>query len=201
MFKRLKKKKASSTGVHEESITGQIFLIRGRKVMLSPHLAELYGVPTKVLVQAVRRNLERFPDDFMFQLSWEEAQSLRTQIVTLNQDEESSVHETNYSRSKIVTLKQGTNIKYQPYAFTEQGIAMLSSVLRSRRAVQVNIAIMRTFVKLKEAFASQKEILHKLSELERQVKGHEAALTEVFEAIRSLIIQEEKPKSKIGFCP
>ncbi|MGH7889383.1 MAG: ORF6N domain-containing protein, partial [Thermodesulfobacteriota bacterium] len=118
-----------------------IFSIRGHRVMLSAHLAELYGVKTKALLQAAKRNADRFPDDFMFQLTWEEAEGLRSQFVTLKDGA---------SRSQIVTLKKGQNIKYLPYAFTEQGVAMLSSVLKSRRAIRMNIAIMRAFVRLKQ---------------------------------------------------
>ena len=129
----------------------KIFYIRGQKVMLSPHLAELYDVPTKVLLQAVTRNLERFPDDFMFQLTWEEVDPLRSQIVTLKS---SGIKNP---RSQIVTLESGANIKFLPYAFSEQGIAMLSSVLRSKRAIAVNIAIMRAFV-IDLSFANDKSL-------------------------------------------
>ena len=129
----------------------KIFYIRGQKVMLSLHLAELYGVPTKVLLQAVKRNLERFPDDFMFQLTWEEVDPLRSQIVTLKS---SGVKNP---RSQFVTLESGANIKFLPYAFSEQGIAMLSSVLRSKRAIAVNIAIMRAFV-IDLSFANDKSL-------------------------------------------
>lgn len=149
--------------------------------MLSPHLADLYNVKTKVLVQSVRRNAERFPDDFMFQLTWEEAQS---------------------SRSQFVTLKQGRNIKYLPYAFTEQGVAMLSGVLNSQRAIQVNIAIMRTFVKLKDILSNHKELAYKLDELERKIEKHDEDIRTIFEAIRQLMIPPpEKPKRRIGFHP
>ncbi len=122
-----------------EIIERKIFLIQGQKVMLSTHLAELYGVEVRALIQAAKRNVDRFPEDFMFQLNWEEAQSLRSQFVTLNKEDIRS------SRSQIVILKKGQNIKFLPYAFTEQGVAMLSSVLHSKRAVQVNIAIMPAY--------------------------------------------------------
>ncbi len=113
--------------------------------MLSIHLAKLYGVATKVLLQAVKRNKERFPEDFMFQLTWEEVEN---------------------SRSQIVTLKHGRNIKYPPYAFTEQGVSMLSSVLRSKQAIQVNIAIMRAFVRLREILLTHKDLAAKIEVLE-----------------------------------
>src|SRR5215213_1292305 len=135
-------KKSTPAGrlvVPVEVIARRIYLIRGQKVMLDFDLAELYEVPTKVLNQAVRRNLSRFPEDFMFRLTKEEAESLRSQIVTSNEG----------LRSQSVTLKEGRGgRRYLPYAFTEQGVAMLSSVLKSERAVEVNIAIMRTFVQL-----------------------------------------------------
>jgi hypothetical protein len=165
------------------SVTGieqKIFYIRGHKVMLDRDLAELYGVPTGRLNEQVKRNLSRFPEDFMFQLTWEEAQ---------------------VSRSQIATLKQGRNIKYLPYAFTEQGVAMLSSVLHSERAIQVNIAIMRTFAKLREILLTHKELAHKLSELEHKVGCHDEAIKAIFEAIRQLMTPPEKPREPIGFRP
>lgn len=177
----------------QDGIVQKIFLIRGHKVMLSIHLAELYGVETKVLMQAVKRNIERFPEDFMFRLSSEEAMALKLQLIDLQAVVK--------SRSQYVTLKQGSNIKYLPYAFTEQGVAMLSSVLRSKRAIQVNIAIMRAFVKLKEFFAMHKELAHKLNELERKVGQHDVEIERIFDAIRALMAVEEKPKRKIGFHP
>ena len=179
----------------------KIFYIRGQKVMLSPHLAELYGVPTKVLLQAVKRNLERFPDDFMFQPTWEEVDPLRSQFVTLKS---SGVKNP---RSQIVTLKQGAHIKFLPYAFTEQGIAMLSSVLRSKRAIAVNIAIMRAFVKIREILMTHKELAAQFRELERKVGTHDQKIAAIFEAIRKLMepppppspVEKEKPKGKMGF--
>lgn len=178
-------KKVVSCSVVED----RIFLLRGHRVMLSPDLARLYEVEQKTLIQAVKRNTERFPDDFMFQLSWDEALTSRSQIVTLNQPIELSV-----------VTKKGANIKYRPYAFTEQGVAMLSSVLRSRRAIQVNIVIMRAFVKLKEILLTHKELAHKLDELERKVQMHDSEIQSVFEAIRRLMEPPpEKPKPRIGF--
>jgi hypothetical protein len=157
-----------------------IYLIHGQKVMLSPDLARLYDVPPKVLIQAVKRNIERFPSDFMFSLSLKEAEA---------------------SRSQIVTLKRGRNIKYAPYAFTEHGVAMLSSVLRSPRAIQINIAIMRAFVKLRETLALHRELAAKLEELDRQVLGHDAQITSIFEAIRVLMAPPKEPPRRIGFRP
>lgn len=156
-------------------IESKIYLIRGKKVMLDRDLAELYGVPTKVLNQAVKRSKDRFPGDFMFQLNKNEAK---------------------VSRSQFVTLKQGQNIKYLPYAFTENGVAMLSSVLRSPRAIQVNIQIMRTFTRLREMIRSHEKIWKKFQELEEKYDGQ---FQKVFEVIRSMVMEDEKPKRKIGF--
>ncbi len=161
-----------------EIITNKILIIRGRKVMLSPDLAELYQVEVRTLIQAVKRNQERFPEDFMFQLTWEEAES---------------------SRSQFVILKKGHNIKYLPYAFTEQGVAMLSSVLKSRKAVLVNIAIMRAFVAIREALVTHKELALKLRELEGKVGNHDKEIRLILEAIQQLLKEEEKPKKEIGF--
>jgi hypothetical protein len=148
--------------------------------MLSQHLAELYGVPVKVLNQAVKRNQERFPDDFVFQLDHKELEILKSQIVTSS---------------------WGGARRALPYAFTEQGVAMLSSVLRSGRAVQVNVAIMRAFVQLRQVLSSHLELAHKLGELERRIEGHDTAIRSLFEAIRQLMAPPapEPPKPEIGF--
>jgi phage regulator Rha-like protein len=172
----------------------KILFIRNQKVMLSLHLAEFYEVPAKVLLQAVKRNIERFPHDFMFQLSWDEVDSLRSQRVTLNSDNEKN------SRSQIVTLKRGTNVKFLPYAFTEQGIAMLSSVLRSQRAIAVNIAIIRAFVTMRQVLATHKELADRLGELERRMGRKDQEVIALFEAIRKLMAPPpEKKKRPIGF--
>ena len=159
--------------------------------MLSPHLAELYGVEPKVLLQAVKRNAERFPSDFMFQLTRQEVTRLRSQIVTLK-----SVGDGR-SRSQIVTLKRGEHIKYPPYAFTEQGVAMLSSVLHSKRAIQVNVDIMRAFVRLRQLLATHADLARKLEELE---KKYDAQFKIVFDAIRQMITGPTvTPRKQIGF--
>jgi len=161
-----------------EMIERKIYLIRGEKVMLSSDLAELYGVETKVLIQAVKRNIERFPKDFMFQLSNKEFSSLRSQIVT----------------------SSWGGRRYLPYAFTEQGVAMLSSVLRSKQAVQVNIAIMRAFVKLREILSSNKELALKLAQLELKMEKHDEEIKLIFDAIRQLMTPPlQIKKRKIGF--
>ncbi len=156
----------------------QIFIVRGQKVMLSMDLAVLYRVEPKVLTQAMTRNIERFPADFMFRLSVEEARSLRSQIVT---------------------LKRGQHIKYAPYAFTEQGVAMLSSVLHSHHAIQVNIAIMRAFVRLREAVALHKELAIELKRLEQKVSGHDAHIRRIFGIIRELTEAPSSEGRRIGF--
>ncbi len=164
--------------IPSELIEQKIFLLRGQKVMLSTDLARLYGVQPKVLLQTVKRNITRFPSDFMFQLTLDEANNVRESSVRL--------------RSQIVTLKRGEHIKHPPYAFTEQGVAMLSSVLKSERAVQVNIAIMRSFVKLREILSTHKE-------LRERVEKHDEQIHLIFEAINQLMIPPEKPKREIGF--
>lgn len=166
--------------VSAERIAQTILIVRGHKVMLDRDLAELYGVQVKVLNQAVKRNIERFPTDFMFQLTMEEAVSLRSQFVTLK-------------------TARGEHRKYAPYVFTEQGVAMLSSVLRSKRAVQVNIEIMRASVRLRQMLASNAELARKLVTLE---KKYDAQFKVVFDAIRELMTPAEpKKKRPIGFAP
>ena len=196
--------------ISAERIERRILLVRGQKVLLDFQLAELYEVPTKALNQAVKRNLERFPDDFMFQLSEEEAdQILRSQTVTSSEGMWSqSVTGSGVSaskptktppnmRSQIVTASEKRNVRFLPYAFTEQGVAMLSSVLRSPRAVQVNIAIMRTFVQLRQLLSSNADLAKKLASLESR---YDQQFKAVFDAIRELM---EPPtaaqKREIGF--
>jgi phage regulator Rha-like protein len=159
-------------------IEQRIFLLRGQKVMLDFHLAELYGVETRALKRAVRRNRDRFPSDFMFVLSEDEYKSLRYHFGT---------------------LKRGAHTKYVPFAFTEQGVAMLSGILRSKRAVQVNIAIMRAFVRLREILATHKDLAHKLEELERRYESRDEQIRSIFEAIRRLMLTPDKPKRRIRF--
>jgi len=156
--------------IPNEVIERKIFLIRGHKVMLSNHLAQLYGVTTSALTQAVRRNIERFPKDFMFLLKREEILNL-SQIVISSK------------------LKHAPNV----YAFTEQGVAMLSSVLHSKKAIHVNIAIMRAFVKLRKILSAHKGLMYKLEELERRIGKHDESIQNIFEAIRQLM---EPPRLK-----
>ncbi|MDP2809306.1 MAG: ORF6N domain-containing protein [Rhodocyclaceae bacterium] len=172
--------------VPSERIAHSILLLRGQKVLLDADLAELYGVPTKVLVQAVKRNLERFPDDFMFQLTNQEFNVLRSQIVTS-------------SSPALETLRWGGR-RSAPYAFTEQGVAMLSSVLSSPQAIAVNIEVMRAFVRLREVLTGNKELATKLGELERKLKGHDQAIAGILDAIRQLMAPPSAPRKRpIGF--
>jgi phage regulator Rha-like protein len=166
--------------IPQETLINRIFLIRGKKVMFDRDLAELYGVETKVLNQAVKRNIERFPADFMFQLNYQETK----------------VWQGYLSRSQFVTLKKGKNIKYSPTVFTEQGVAMLSSVLKSERAVQVNIQIIRTFTKLREILSDNKKLAEKLEGLEQK---YDKKIADIFTVIKHLVVEEMKPKEKMGF--
>lgn len=166
--------------------------------MLDRDLAELYGVSVKALNQAVRRNPDRFPKDFMFQLTWDEARHLRSQTVTLNGESPRP------SRSRIVTSRRGAHQKYLPLAFAEQGVAMLSSVLRSTRAVAVNIEIMRAFVRLREALATDSELARRIDQLEARIEKRLAdqdhAIVEILRAIRQLMSPPAPgPKRRIGF--
>jgi phage regulator Rha-like protein len=189
--------------IPHERIENRIFLIRGKKVMFDSDLAALYGVQTKVLNQAVKRNKKRFPDeDFMFQLTEKEAENFKRVMLqsAISKKEEAGL------RSQIVTLKTGSgkHRKYLPFAFTESGVAMLSSVLNSERAIQVNIKIIKTFTRLRELVASNKELREKLEEMERGVEKrlgvHDAQLKAIFEAIQKLLTPPEEPKkNKIGF--
>jgi len=176
-----------------ERIESQIYLIRGTKVMISTHLAELYQVEPRALIQAVKRNLKRFPEDFMFQLTWDEANLLRSQSVILQEQSNPN------SRSQFVILNWGRNIKYLPYAFTEQGVAMLSSVLRSDRSISVNIEIMRAFVRIRQILATHADLARKLASLE---KKYDAQFKVVFDAIRQLMTPPHpKNKQPIGYIP
>jgi len=195
----------------------KIHEIRGQKVILDFDLAELYDVETKVLNQAVKRNLKRFPLDFMFQLTEKEQNEvLRSQTVTANiQNTDFDFNER--SRSQIVTLnekesdnqfvksmKRGSNIKYSPYAFTEQGIAMLSSVLRSERAIEVNIAIMRVFVEMRKLFLNHQELLIKVGELAEKVGDHDQYIKTLYEYLKSYDEEQKRRlewenRNPIGF--
>ena len=164
--------------VSEYLVAKKIFFIRGQKVMLSTDLAKLYGAEPKALIQAVKRNPERFPPDFMFSLNAGEFANLKSQIVTSS---------------------WGGSRRALPYAFTEYGVAMLSSVLRSKRAIQVNIEIMRAFSRLREVLVSHRALARRLDALEAKVGAQDEKIQAVFNAIRELMKEPEKPKRKIGF--
>ncbi len=164
--------------VPAEQIARNIIVFRDQKVMLAQQLAELYGVPVKALNQAVKRHSDRFPSDFTFQLTADEFDNLKSQIVTSS---------------------WGGVRRALPYAFTEQGVAMLSSVLRSERAAKVNIAIMRAFVKLREVLETNSALAKKFVELEKRIGKHDKEIGAIIEAIRQLMAPPEKPKREIGF--
>lgn len=170
--------------LREENIATLIYFVRGEKVMLDSDLANLYGVETKVLKQAVKRNLGRFPDDFLFLLSKAESDTLWSQFVTIKRG-------------------RGQHSKYLPFAFTEQGVAMLSGVLKSKRAIEVNIAVMRTFVQIRHLLTGNKAIAQKIKGLEaltsKRFDEHDEKFRMIFEAIRQLIQQKNEPREPIGF--
>ena len=163
-----------------ESIEARIVLIRGQKVMLDTDLASLYGVSTKRLNEQVKRNGERFPEDFMFRLSAEETEGLRSQFATSNDG-------------------RGGR-RYRPYAFTEHGAVMLASVLNSKIAVEASLRVVRAFVRLRQTLATHRELATKLAELEARIEAHDDNITAVFEAIRQLMEPVEKPRKRIGFA-
>ena len=170
--------KSTTAVVPKKVIEERIFFIRGQRVMLDKDLAGLYGVETRDLNKAVKRNLDRFPSDFMFQLTDEEFKNLMFHFGT----------------------SRWGGARKLPYAFTEQGVAMLSGVLRSKRAVQVNVAIMRAFVRLREILSAHKELAQKLTELERKSEKHDVQIQAIFEAMRKLMQPAERPKHRrIGF--
>ena len=162
----------SESLIPDERIANKVFLIRGIKVMLDQDLAELYDVETRILVRNVRRNIDRFPEDFMFQLTKKEDEVLKSQIG--------------------ISKKGRGGRRYLPYAFTEQGVAMLSSVLRSRLAIQVNIQIIRTFTRLQEILASNVEMQRKIEKMDSQIQS-------IYKLLGRLLTEEEKPKRRIGF--
>ncbi|MBP6234141.1 MAG: ORF6N domain-containing protein [Chitinophagaceae bacterium] len=167
------------TRIVEEKIINKIYLIRGMKVMLDFELSELYETETKQLKRQVRRNIERFPKDFMFELTTKEFADLRSQFGTSSWG--------------------GT--RYTPMAFTEQGVAMLSSVLNSSTAIKVNIQIIRVFTRMKEMVLTNKDILLKLEQLEKKVSGHDQNMQMIFEALKQLLNPPQEPRKRIGFKP
>jgi len=172
--------------VPHERIENRIFLIWGKKVMLDRDLADLYGVKTSYLNRQVRRNIDRFPSDFMFQLTSKEYNNLICHFGTSN------------LKSQSVISSWG-GVRKLPFAFTEHGILMLSSVLNSPRAVHVNIQIMRAFVRLRQILAGNKELAEKLKELENKVEGHDADIKAIFDAIKELMSPPPEKTKRIGF--
>jgi hypothetical protein len=167
--------------IKPETISGYIIFLRGEKVIVDYVLAQLYGVEVKVLKRSVRRNIDRFPSDFMFELTREEYNSLRCQIGT---------------------LEKGKYSKFLPFAFTEQGVAMLSGILSTSNAVAVNIAIMRAFVHMRRFLDTHKELAKKVDELEKTITGHDQKITLIFQAIKQLIDKKDEPppeRKPIGY--
>ena len=166
--------------IPDELVMNKIYFVRGQKIMLDRDLAELYGVETKVLNQAVKRNADRFPEDFMFQLTKDEWEFLRSQFVTLE-------------------TGRGKYPKFLPFAFTEQGVAMLSSVLKSETAIRVNIQIIRVFTRMREMIMTHKDILVQLEKMEKKLTGHDEDLALVFKYLKQLLNPPQPPRQKIGF--
>ena len=177
--KKTTKPTANHLTVPDEIIMSQVYQIREEKVMFDRDLAKLYGVETRTLKQAVRRNKDRFPDDFMFELTQEEFATWRSQTVMSKED------------------RQG--LRYPPFAFTEQGVAMLSSVLNSPQAIQVNIQIIRVFTRLRNMILTHRDILLKLNELESRVTNQDKSIRQLFDYLRQFISTQEKPTKAIGF--
>jgi len=181
----MKSKKEITTLISDEKIVNCIYHIRGKKVMLDADLAQLYGVETKQLKRQVKRNIERFPDDFMFELNQEEYDSLRCQIGT---------------------LKKGQHFKFNPLVFTEQGVSMLSSVLNSKQAIAVNIQIIRIFTRFRELLLTHKDILLKLEKIEKKLLSHDESIEKyngqiqlIFRTLKKLMGTDSSPRKKIGY--
>jgi hypothetical protein len=171
--------KQNLPSIPDETIINKIYLIRDQKVMIDRDLAELYGVGTKVLKQAVKRNIERIPVDFMFEMTGEEFQNWRSQFVT--------------SKSDLMGLR------YSPFCFTEQGVTMLSCVLNSQRSIDTNIRIIRVFTKMREMLLTQKDILLKLEQFEKQVAKNSAEIQLIFDTLKRLLNSPQEPRKRIGY--
>jgi hypothetical protein len=175
-------KKELQVLVAEQKILNRIYVVRGEKVMLDRDLAELYGIETKRLKEAVRRNISRFPKDFMFEMNQKEFENWRSQFATSKED------------------KQG--LRYAPFCFTEQGVTMLSCILNSKTAIEVNLRVIRVFVKMREYALTHKEILLQLAKLEKEVKGNSKDIENIFMVLKELVEKQSKPvapRQKIGF--
>ena len=187
----------ASVTVSVQIVDRRICLIRGHKVMIDADLAELYEVTTKRFNQQVRRNLKRFPEDFMFQLTTEEAESLRSQFATSKTSQGDL--RSQFATSKTSAKPSRGGRRYLPYAFTEQGVAMLSSVLNSERAIEVNIAIMRAFVKLRQLLESNEELNRKFAAVIRKLATHDKYFSVVFDELKKLNEPPTTPRKQIGF--
>jgi hypothetical protein len=179
------KSKKLRTMLPVTTVEGRIHLVRGRKVILDRDLAELYGVSTKALNQAVKRNIQRFPDEFVFQVAKEEADALRSQSVTLNE--------------AVPDSRRGKHLKYLPYAFTEHGALMAANVLRSPRAIQMSVVIVQTFVRLSRMAVSMDALAHRVEELGRATSENSEQIKKIVAAIRELMTPPEPPRRQIGF--
>jgi hypothetical protein len=177
-------------------IAQRIVFLRGERVLLDFDLAALYGVETRVLNQAVKRNAQRFPSDFMFQLSEQEMETVSQFVIPA---EGPGKRGGRNSSQSVMSSRKYRGKRYRAYAFTEQGVAMLSSVLKSDRAVKVNIAIMRAFVKLRETLETNRELARKFAELEKRVGKHDDEIDAIIDAIRQLMAPPVKPRREIGF--
>jgi len=166
--------------IPDELVMNKIYIIRGKKVMIDTDLAELYSVATKRLKEAVRRNIVRFPEDFMFELTQSECDSLRTQFATLK-------------------TGRGQHTKFRPFAFTEQGVSMLSGVLNSETAIRVHIQIIRVFAKMRELLLTHKDILLQLEKIEKKLSGHGEDIQLIFQYLKQLLNPQQPPRRKIGF--
>lgn len=174
------KKEKTSVILADEVIMSKIYVIRGQKVMIDRDLAVLYGVETRVLKQSVRRNMNRFPEDFMFEMNKKEFENWRSQIVTSNPNDQ-------------------MGLRYVPFCFTEQGVTMLSCILNSERAIEVNIQIIRIFSRLRKMLLAHKDILLKLEQLEKKITEHDSDIQMIFKALKKLLNPPQKPRPKIGF--
>ncbi len=177
-------KEVKVISVADEAIMNKIYMIRGQKVMIDRDLAELYDVETKVLKQAVRRNISRFPKDFMFEMNKKEFENWRSQNASSNFNDADRM-----------------GLRYAPFCFTEQGVTMLSCILNSGRAILVNIQIIRIFARLREMVLANKDILLKLEQIEKQVTKHDGDMQVVFRTLRKLLNPPQEPRPRIGFKP
>ena len=179
IFAAMSKKKTNEVSIPEEVIISKIYLIRGHKVMLDRDLAELYGVETRRLKEQVRRNKDRFPEDFMFEMSKEELKDWRSQFATSN--------------------REVMGLRVSPFAFTEHGVLMLSSVLNSEQAIKTNIQIMRIYTKMRQMLITHQDLLLKFNELEAKVGKHDQSISQIFAYLKQLLQEQGEPREPIGF--